>query len=43
MIKKKLKMSENLEPVNLRYEDKKKVRENTKKVNDIIERLKQKI
>ena len=42
MIKKKLEMSENLEPVNLRYEDKKKVRENTKKVNDIIEKIKTK-
>ena len=36
MFKKKLEMSEKLEPVNLRYEDRKKVRGNTKKVNDII-------
>ena len=40
MFKNKLEMPEKLEPVNLRYEDKKKVRENTKKLSDILDKIK---
>ena len=40
MLKKKLEMPEKLEPVNLRYEDKKKVRENKKNLNDVLDKIK---